>query len=498
MEKTFILPIFRKGKIKRKIKRFKVNEMLSQKNSKLNIPPPAMATLWYVGANVISKAVLFLFTPIFTRILTPSEYGFYFLYTSWLSVFTALFPLDLSGSVTYRALSKFDGEDDEVLSASLGICGIFSLGFLLFYLLLRKWVNSLTTLSTFMVLLLILEVFLESAEGLFLAAKRYYYCYKSAAFINITAGILPSVIALLIIPFSSVREEARVIGSVITAALIAIPSCVYILRRRVKLYSLRVWRFLAKLSLPLLLYHAAHSIGLQSEKLLISRLLGEGEMGKYSVAYSLGYAVNFISSGVSLALVPWLMRLFAKNEFARARKTCEQATFFVVILTVIFLAFIPEMFYLLAPMEYMGALRATYPIALCSVAGFLSGILGAILLYYEKPFMLGISAIGSTATAFISGYILIGKIGVFGAGISALICISSSLIFNFILANRFMPLSIIGKRSAYQCFALIFFFGLTLFIFRNSPISRILLFFAALMIAIPKLKNLSDIFETEI
>ena len=42
-----------------------------KKNGEVRLP--ARASLWYVGSNMISKAVGMLLTPIFTRILTGAE-----------------------------------------------------------------------------------------------------------------------------------------------------------------------------------------------------------------------------------------------------------------------------------------------------------------------------------------------------------------------------------------------------------------------------------------
>ena len=50
---------------------------------------------WSVISALLSRGAGVIFTPIFTRILTPSEFGVYSLYTSLMGLFTAICTLDI-------------------------------------------------------------------------------------------------------------------------------------------------------------------------------------------------------------------------------------------------------------------------------------------------------------------------------------------------------------------------------------------------------------------
>ena len=47
---------------------------------------PAKATIWNIISAALARGVGAIGTPIFTRLLAPSEYGLYPLYTTWLGV----------------------------------------------------------------------------------------------------------------------------------------------------------------------------------------------------------------------------------------------------------------------------------------------------------------------------------------------------------------------------------------------------------------------------
>jgi O-antigen/teichoic acid export membrane protein len=60
---------------------------------------PARASLWFGVSLYVNGALLFLATPIFTRLLSTSEYGEVVLYASWAAVLGIFATLSLSGGV---------------------------------------------------------------------------------------------------------------------------------------------------------------------------------------------------------------------------------------------------------------------------------------------------------------------------------------------------------------------------------------------------------------
>ena len=91
-----------------------------------NIKVPAKASMWYVGASVLTKATGLLFTPIFTRILTGEEYGAYSLYMSYLGFFSLICAAGFSAGVIYKGFQDFSTKKEVFLSASLGFSVCFS------------------------------------------------------------------------------------------------------------------------------------------------------------------------------------------------------------------------------------------------------------------------------------------------------------------------------------------------------------------------------------
>ena len=94
---------------------------------------PAKATVWYVGSGALARGIGALTTPIFTRLLTPEEYGLYPLYNSWIGVLSILITLEVTGNAIYRGYQNHSDAKDEFTSAALGLIGVLFVAFCSLY-----------------------------------------------------------------------------------------------------------------------------------------------------------------------------------------------------------------------------------------------------------------------------------------------------------------------------------------------------------------------------
>ena len=60
-----------------------------------NMTLPVKASMWYLACSVLQKAIGFLTTPIFTRVMGISDFGVVSMYNSWEAIFTVFCTLYL-------------------------------------------------------------------------------------------------------------------------------------------------------------------------------------------------------------------------------------------------------------------------------------------------------------------------------------------------------------------------------------------------------------------
>ena len=66
------------------------------------MPVQMKASMWFLICSFLQKGISMITTPIFTRILTTSEYGQYSVFNAWLQILTPIVCLSLYAGVYAR------------------------------------------------------------------------------------------------------------------------------------------------------------------------------------------------------------------------------------------------------------------------------------------------------------------------------------------------------------------------------------------------------------
>ncbi len=464
------------------------------KNKRLQkINLPAAASLWYSLSNMISRGATFIFTPLFTRILSPGEYGIYSLYTSYMGIFTVITTLEISGNAAYLGLSKFDGKErDRFLSSALGLQIFLSLFFFAVYMLFKSSVNSATSLATEITVLLIIQIFINSAEGIYFAKKRYSYDYKPVALINTASGILSPLLALLMIRLG-IGGIARITAPLAVSSAFAIPIIWGILKKSKRIYSKDVWKFLFSVCLPMIPHYLSLSVIAQNDKIIIAKTLGEAAVGKYSVAYSAGYMLSLMTGGLALGFAPWIIRKLSAKETKKIKEAFSASMSAICALTLVYLTAIPEIFSILAPDEYTDALSVIYPVSASVAFVFLSSLLTSCILHFNKQFLILKNSLLSAIMSVIISITLIRNFGYIGGACSTFISYFVLFSLNLSSSKKLLGENPISRRALIKCISLLLFFSPLLFILREVLVSRIILLFAFILIFAPDIKRCKNL-----
>lgn len=83
------------------------------------LPLPVKASVWYTFSNVLVKGISLLSTPIFTRVMSPSEYGTFALFQSWFNIVIIFTSLNIFMSGYIKGLLLYKENIDQYTSVSL-------------------------------------------------------------------------------------------------------------------------------------------------------------------------------------------------------------------------------------------------------------------------------------------------------------------------------------------------------------------------------------------
>lgn len=415
----------------------------ASKHIKLKVP--AKATVWYIGSGALARAIGALSTPIFTRLLTPEEYGLYPLYNSWIGVLSVIITLELTGGVIYRGLQKHSHIKDGFVSATFGLLGVIFFGFCALYFALYRFIGLYTGLNIKISILMMLQIFATAILSLYLAKARFEYRYKVVAALNIASALLMPFVAITIVFMTAIRAEARIYAASLTSLIISIPIAYAIIKSSEKLYNKDIWRYLIRHAIPLLPHYLASSLILKIGEISISKSFGTEMLGRYSIAISVGMVLTVVTGGLLSALTPWMIRKIREGGIKKIQEFLLLSVKGLSLLSLAILAFTPEVMSLMATEGFRSALPAVYPLEIAVVFSFLSGAIMSACSYYERGAISSLPSIASASVSAILSILVLPNVDYRFAGLFALISyivlsLCAALVFKHLSGD--LPISI--------------------------------------------------------
>ena len=170
----------------------------------------------YTIGNILIKGINFLTLPLFSRLLSPEEFGVYNVFVSYDAILFVLMGLALHTSIRSANL-EFRGEIDRYCSSiSLiyaGNCVVIAGVALLFW----RQLSQLLALPPLAVVLLVLGSFANAVIYLYNTRLSLDYSYKK--YLLVSAGSSLSNIALSLVLILTVFRADRAMGRIIGASL---------------------------------------------------------------------------------------------------------------------------------------------------------------------------------------------------------------------------------------------------------------------------------------
>ena len=348
------------------------------RSKKLKLNKPATASLWYFFSTVFARGIGMLGTPIFTRLLSAEDFGVYALFLSLSSVISVPLSLELSGAVCYPALQRFWERRDTLMSGACKITLLLGGGFSILFLALSPFISSVSGIDEGLVPLVPLFTLSTAIISLYTARLKYEYKYKEVTFLNIILSLFAPMLSIFFITALGEGRSGRIYGTLILNLLVALPLYISMHRKGPRLFDKETGLYLLKQALPLLPHYLSVSLLIRFGEIILGSMYGAAEVGRFSVASSVGLSLTMVSTSLLSALGPWLTRKVKSGDVLKIRRILGLGLKLLGLALLFVCAIAPEALRLLAPSEYMDALYAIYPLALSVLPMFVSGVVTSI------------------------------------------------------------------------------------------------------------------------
>ncbi|MBR7071253.1 MAG: oligosaccharide flippase family protein [Clostridia bacterium] len=388
-----------------------------------NIPIGVKASVAYFFASMVTKAIVYLVTPIFTRLLTPAEFGRVSVYLTWKETLGIVAMFCLSYGVFNNGMLDHENDRDGYSFSMLILANIITAVCTVLVLSVHTVVGGFAKLPLPFLLLMLTGFFFQPALDFWMARQRYEYRYKGPVLVSILTSFLSASSAVIgILIFRDNRPFGRVFGSDLVFICTGLFFYIYLARQGRKKFNPSYWKEALSFNLPLIPHYLSTYLLGNSDKLMIDFLIGSSATAYYSVAHSIAAVVIIVWSAANTSLIPFTYEKCRNNDFdAISRVTLPILTVFgVACIFMILLA--PEAIALISTKDYMEAIYVVPPI----VGGVFFQtnyyIYANILYYYKKPKMVMLGSLTATGLNIILNYIFISRFGYIAAGYTTLFC----------------------------------------------------------------------------
>lgn len=444
------------------------------------------AGLWYTVGNILFKGCVFISLPIFTRLLSLSDFGIYNTYIAYEQLLMAILGLGLYGTIKNAKLD-FKNKFNEYLSSavflSLLFWGLILLMLNIFYPAYKDFFRY-SRLVMNCLLAQSFGAFLLHFYGTKLNVEFSYGVYLFLSGTNIIGNILLSILLILNV-FSNERYLGRILGSALPLILIAIFILVTVFRKGRTLYSKEYWSYAFRLGLPLIPHVVSQSLLAQFDRIMITNMSGDTWAGIYSCMYTISTVIYIVGQSLENAWTPWVYFMLEQKREDKIRAAGKKYVLVFTLLTIGFMCVSPEIVRFAAGREYWTGTTLLVPLIMGNYFSFLYTLPVGVEYFHKKTGYISIGTISAALLNIFLNYLGISLFGYRAAAYTTAISQLALFAFHWRKSVRLNIKRVYELHYLLKCVLVITGIGTgLLFISKYTVISTVIRYLIVLIISI--------------
>jgi O-antigen/teichoic acid export membrane protein len=384
------------------------------------------AGFWYTFGNILLKGTTFLTLPIFTRLLSTTDYGIFNTYLAYEAILSLIIGLGLHGSVK---AAKYDLKDEfqEYLSSSISVIIIAFCVVLIGVNSIYKYIVHSEEFSLIIINVLIIHS-LGSAIIHFVSAnyviEGQYKRFMALSCITTVTNILLSLIFCTTL-FNDQRYIGRIAGNAIPFIIVGILlSISFLLKGRVLFHKVFL-KYGLKIGLPLIPHLLSLTLLSQLDRIMIQKMIGYSEAGIYSFGYTMIAVLAIIMSSFDNAWGPWFYSNLSMKNYNHITKKNKIYVVVFTSITIGFMAVVPEVIKVIASPAYWDSLDVVIPLTVSVFLNYMYLFPVNVEYFYKKTGYISMGTIVCVGVNFVLNIIFI---DIFGYKAAAYTTAASNLI----------------------------------------------------------------------
>ncbi len=402
------------------------------------------SSLYTIG-EVLRSSLSFLLLPIYTRLLTVSDYAILGVMSPLFSLLSITLALGMPAALLRF---YFDYKDDEaMLRRYIGTVMVFGIGCGLLgsviltllgpaifgwllpntpfnpYVLITVWNAGISVVSV-----LVLQLFRARQQA------QYFVTFSLVDFGLTTALIILLVVGLRLGALGSLW------GQLLAAIAMAVPALWVLMRAGALGFSWRLLRPSLAFGLPLLPFLLGTWALNVSDRIVLDGLVSREALGLYTLGYQFGVLLNIVAMALNNAWQPFFYQNAA--EGGNDSMISKFITYQVALLTLLALAvalLAPELIRIMAAPAYWSAAAVVPWIAAGYVARYLYFFPVNSLLYKKRPGWIAALTVLAAALNIGLNLLLVPSFGIVAAAVNTLIAFVVLFALVYVAGQRAFP-----------------------------------------------------------
>ncbi len=395
--------------------------LLLKKYKKL--PIQLKASIWFLMCAFMQKGISVFTMPVYTRLLTTTEYGQYNVLLSWQSIINCIVVLNLYGGMYAQGLVKHEGKERRIFASSMqGLAFVLVLGWGLIYTIFRQYWNQILSIKTSQMLLMMIIIWTTSSFNFWAVEKRIELQYKKLVCITVIASILNPTLGIVLVKISTDKVTAKLLATAIIEVILYGALFINQITKEKVFFSRKNWKYALTFCIPLIPHYLSQVVLNSSDRIMIQKLVDDSSAGIYSLAYSVSMIMMLFNNSLLQTIEPWLYQKLKENKAENIKRVMYPSLILIAAVNILLIAFAPEIIKFFAPNSYYNAIWVVPPVTMSVFFMFLYSFFALFEFYFEKPHYITIATVTGALTNIVLNYFFIDIYGYYAAGYTTLIC----------------------------------------------------------------------------
>ena len=358
-------------------------ERIKKQLRKLNgIPLNVWVVIGYFLCSLIQRGFSVLATPIFTRLMTPEEYGKYNIFYSWYEIFGVFVSMRIFYGCYSQGIVKFEADKERFTASMQGLS--FAL-VAVWMIVMRLFDSAFTNLTQLPSVQLTLMLILIWTSGVFSYWSTYQRTQIRALIIlTITAAFFKQGAGVLAV----MRMEDRVTGRILSWVIVEVVLYSGLFIRQIwkgrSFFDGKYWKYAVCFAFPLIPHYLSQTILASSDRIMIERLAGSDAAGIYSLGYMVSLGMQIVNTALIHTLEPTVYRKIRDGKAGELRSIGILSMGVVAASDLLLICLAPELVRLFAPAAYKEAVDVIAPVTVSVFIMYMYTLFAEFEFYYEK------------------------------------------------------------------------------------------------------------------